>query len=173
LAVNVGAVACPFAPVTAVAADNVPKVPVAVEPGALKVTVTPDTGLLCESSTVATSALVNAVLMAAVCGVPLVAAIDADAPAVFVSANEAGDVAPETLAVALKTPAVKLAVKAGEVACPFVPVEAVEVVDPPKLALAPDPGREKVTVAPGTRLPAESFTVATRTFAKAEPTVVL
>jgi hypothetical protein len=89
---------------------------VAVEPGALKVTVTPDTGLLCESNTVATSVLVNAVLMAAVCGVPLVAVIDAAAPAVFVSANEAGDVTPETLAVALKTPAVEFAVNAGEVA---------------------------------------------------------
>ena len=173
MAVNAGAVACPFAPVTAVADDNTPKVPVALEAGAVNVTVTPDTGLLCESSTVATSALVNAVLMAVVCGVPLVAVIDAGLPALFVSANEARVETPETLAVAVKAPAVKFAVNAAEVACPFVPVETVELADPPKLAPAPELGMEKVTLPPETGLPAESFTVATRAFPKAEPTVAL
>ena len=52
--------------------------------GALNVTATPLTGLEAASSTVATSGTENEVSIAVLCGVPLVAAIDAGAPAEFV-----------------------------------------------------------------------------------------
>ena len=62
---------------------NKPDAPV---PGAVNVTVTPDTGLLPASFTVTASALAKAVLMVADCGVvPAFAVIDAAAPAVLLS----------------------------------------------------------------------------------------
>ena len=55
-------------------------------PGAVNVTLTPDTGLPPESFTVTASAFANAVEIVADCGVvPAFAAIDAAAPAVLVS----------------------------------------------------------------------------------------
>jgi hypothetical protein len=65
------------------------------------VTVTPLTGLLPESRTVALSGFANAVLTAADCGVPLVADIEAGAPATLVSAKVAGVETPGTEAVTL------------------------------------------------------------------------
>jgi hypothetical protein len=57
------------------------KAPEAPDPGAVKVTFTPETGLLPASLTVTASALANAVLMAADCGVvPAFAVIDPAAP---------------------------------------------------------------------------------------------
>ena len=64
-----------------------------------------------------------------------------------------------------------MAVKAGAVAIPVVPVVAVTVADPPNVPLAPLAGAVKVTVAPLTGLLFESFTVACRGVAKAVPTV--
>ena len=62
---------------------NIPDAP---EPGAVKVTFTPDTGLLPESLTVTAKALAKAVLMVADCGVvPAFAVIEAGVPPVFVS----------------------------------------------------------------------------------------
>jgi hypothetical protein len=55
--------------------------PDAPDPGAVKVTFAPLTGLLKESRTVATSGAANAVLIAALCGVPLVAVMVAGTPA--------------------------------------------------------------------------------------------
>jgi hypothetical protein len=78
LAVNVGEVATPFESVVAVAVfagAELPNVPLAPEDGAVKVTVTPLAGDPPEV-TVATSGAANAVLTAALCGAPLVAAIE-------------------------------------------------------------------------------------------------
>jgi hypothetical protein len=62
------------------------KIPDAPVEGAVKVTLTPDTGLLPESFTVTASAFAKAVLIAADCGVvPAFAVIEEGAPTVFVS----------------------------------------------------------------------------------------
>jgi hypothetical protein len=100
LAVNTAAVATPLALVVAV--TNPPaKPPLAPDPGAENVTVTPLTGLFPASFTVADRLVANAVLMVALCGVPAVAVIDAAVPTVFVSEKLAGVLTPLTLAVTL------------------------------------------------------------------------
>ena len=59
--------------------------PLAPDPGAVNVTLTPETGLLDASSTVTASALVNAVPTVVVCGVvPTFAVMELAAPAVLV-----------------------------------------------------------------------------------------
>jgi hypothetical protein len=84
LAVIVGAVATPLLLVTAVAvADPLNDTP-APEDGAINVTVTPLTGWLPASFTVACSAVANAVLIVALWGVPAVAVMPAGPPARFV-----------------------------------------------------------------------------------------
>src|SRR5258707_12110898 len=90
LAVNTAAVATPLALVTAVFAPpaNVPLAPVCA--GAVNVTVTPGTGFPLPSVTVAANAVPKTVLIAALCGVPAVAAMLAAAPAVFVRLKFAG-----------------------------------------------------------------------------------
>src|SRR5438046_2523356 len=65
------------------------KLPLAPVPGAVNVTVTLATGLPPASFTVATSGAANAVLIVALCGVPLVAVMLAAAPAVFVREQKA------------------------------------------------------------------------------------
>src|SRR6202051_4100295 len=87
LAVNVAEVATPLAFVIAVFTPpaNVPLAPVCT--GAVNVTVTPETRLLLASFTVAFNAVVNAVLMVAVCGVPAVAVMLAADPALLVRAK--------------------------------------------------------------------------------------
>jgi hypothetical protein len=101
-AVNVEELATPLALVVAVVVAvpfaNVPLTPL---PGAVNVTSTPLTGLLPESMTVACSGDANAVLIAALCGVPPVAVTLAAAPAVLVSEKFAGVETPETEAVTL------------------------------------------------------------------------
>ena len=84
LAVNVGAVATPLLLVVAVFTPpaNVPPAPAL---GAVKVTVTPPTGLLPPSTTMACSAVPNAVLTVALCGVPAVAETLAGVPAIVVT----------------------------------------------------------------------------------------
>jgi hypothetical protein len=98
LAVNTADVATPLAFVVAVFTPpaNVPLAPLA---GALNVTTTPLTGLFPASLTVATRGAANAVLIVALCGVPLVAVTLAAAPAVFVSEKFAGVATPATVAV--------------------------------------------------------------------------
>ena len=66
------------------------KLPLAPVLGALNVTVTPATGFPPASFTVATNGAANAVLIVALCGVPLVAVILAAVPVVFVSEKFAG-----------------------------------------------------------------------------------
>jgi len=67
--------------------------------GAANVTVTPLTGLLPASFTVACSSVGNAVLIATLCGVPAVAMIVAAGPALLVSKKFAGAATPATVAV--------------------------------------------------------------------------
>jgi hypothetical protein len=98
LAVNTAEVATPELFVTAVFTPPA-NVPLAPLPGAANVTVTPPTGLPPESRTVATKGAANAVLIGALCGVPLVAVIEAEVPAVLVSAKLAGVATPDTEAV--------------------------------------------------------------------------
>jgi hypothetical protein len=88
-AVSMADIAMPDAFVTAVFA---PPTKVADGPldGAVNVTVTPLTALPAPSRTVAVRRFANAVLMAADCGVPPVAMMEAAPPAVFVSVNVAG-----------------------------------------------------------------------------------
>jgi hypothetical protein len=99
LAVN-GAEAMPLAFVdTVMVAVLLLNLPLAPEPGAVNVTLAPETGLPYISSTVTASALVNAVLTVAVCGVvPELAVIELAAPAVLVSVKLTG-VTPLALAV--------------------------------------------------------------------------
>jgi len=101
LAVNAVAVATPLLLVVAVAVAEPPNVPLAPLPGAVNVTTTPLTGLLPASFTVACSAVANAVLTVALCGVPAVAVMLAAVPAVLVRPKLAGVATPETLAVTL------------------------------------------------------------------------
>jgi hypothetical protein len=66
----------------------------------VNVTLTPGSGLPPLSVTVACNAVPNAVLIVALCGVPLVAVIEAGGPGVLVRAKFA-DVAPVALATTL------------------------------------------------------------------------
>jgi hypothetical protein len=81
--------------IVAVLFENVPLAPLL---GAVNVTETPLTGLLLASFTVACSAVANAVLIVALCGVPAVAVTLAAGPAPLVRAKFAGPIVP-TLAV--------------------------------------------------------------------------
>ena len=97
LAVNVAAVATPLAFVVAVVvfvwlSENVPLAPL---DGAVNVTTTPSRGAEWLSSTVACSAVLDAVPMVTVCGVPAVAAIDAGVPVRFVREVEELYASPE------------------------------------------------------------------------------
>ena len=99
-AVKTAAVATPCVSVVDVFAPpaNAPLAPFA---GAVKVTVTPLSGLLPESFTVACSWTANAVLMVELCGVPAVVVILAGAPAKLVREKLAGEETPLTEAVTL------------------------------------------------------------------------
>ncbi len=90
MAVRTGAVAIPLALVAAVAVSDPLKAALAPVAGAVNVTVTPLTGLLFTSFTVACSAVENTVVMPALCGVPAVAEMVDGDPAVLVSAKLAG-----------------------------------------------------------------------------------
>jgi hypothetical protein len=164
-------VARPVAPVTTVVVTEPPKLAVAPEEGAVKVTEAPGTEFPKESFTVAASGVEKPVLMVGLCGVPPVAAIENGMPGLFVSGKDAGPVASGAVAVMLNAPAAVPAVKDAVVACPFVPVTAVVEGWPPNVAVAPEPGAAKVTVSAGTGLLNESSTVATNGLANAVFTV--
>ena len=91
MAVNVGEVAIPFVPVTAVMVTDPANVPLAPLVGAAKVTVAPLTGLLFESLTVACRGVAKAVPTVALCGVPPVALTEIVTGAVFVRLKGALD----------------------------------------------------------------------------------
>lgn len=77
------------------------KLPLAPVVGAWKVTTAPLTGFPPASVTFATSGAANAVLICALCGVPLFAAIANASPVRLVSAKAAGVATPVTLAFTL------------------------------------------------------------------------
>lgn len=166
-------VATPVAPVTTVAVAEPPKVALAPEDGAVKVTVAPDTGFPKESFTVAARGVEKDALMVELCEVPPVAAIEKGLPALFVSGKLAGPLESGAVAEMLKAPAVLPAVKDVDIACPFVPVTAVVDAWLANVAVAPEPGAAKVTVRAGTGLLNESSTVATSGLVYAVFTVVL
>ena len=95
----VGAVATPLALVVAVAVADPPNVALAPDAGAVNVTVTPLTGLLFASFTVACSGVVNALLTVVLWGVPAVGVMLAGGAVVLVNAKLAVVDAPVTLAV--------------------------------------------------------------------------
>src|SRR5437660_180932 len=98
-AVRAGAVATPLAFVTAVAVADDPNVALAPLAGAVKVTVTPPTGLPPISATVACSAVANEVVTTVLCGVPADAVMPAGDPAVFVRLKLAAAATPATVEV--------------------------------------------------------------------------
>src|SRR5258708_2708225 len=96
LAVKTGAFALPSVSVIAVLTPpaNVPLAPLA---GAVKVTVTPLTGLLAASFTVACSCVANALLMDALWGVPAVAVMLGPVPVPTLADLNAAKAAPQLL----------------------------------------------------------------------------
>jgi hypothetical protein len=104
LAVNIFAVAMPEALVVAVFTPPA-KVPLAPLDGAVNVTVTPLTGLLKGSFTVACSCVANAVLIVALCGVPAVAVMLDGLPATPTAALNAANPAPQLSDAASVAPA--------------------------------------------------------------------
>ena len=98
MAVSNGAVAMPLVLVIAVAVADPAKEADAPVDGAVKVTVTPLTGLLPRSVTVAASGVVNGAFTTVLCVAPAVATIATGAPAVLLRLKLAG-VAPGAVAV--------------------------------------------------------------------------
>ena len=121
MAVNTVDVATPLAFVVAVLLPA--KLPLAPLAGAVNVTVTPCTGLPPLSFTVATSAAANAVLMAALCGVPPVAVIDAAVPVLTLIAFEVPVIVVVTVSVAVTVWLPAVLRVAGNVPDPLVSVE--------------------------------------------------
>ena len=166
LAVKTGAVATPLALVVACAVApppaNVPLAPVA---GAVNVTTAPLTRFPPLSFTVAWKAVANALVMAAFCGVPAVAVMLAAGPDRIVKLNVAEVALPEVALTVNGPPTIAFAVRVGAVATPLeLVVACAEIAPPENVPLAPFPAAVtvNVTVAPLTRLPPLSFTVATR-----------
>ena len=160
LAMTVGDVATPEPLVLTFAVVEPANVPLAPEDGAVKVTVTPETGFPPESSTVAANGLAKFVFTFAFWPPPPVAAILAAGPGIFVSEKLAGVATPATVAATLYDPAELFAAKVGEVATPEALVVALTDNEPAKAPLGPEDGAVKVTVTPETGFPPESSTVA-------------
>src|SRR6266851_1278031 len=165
--------AIPLVLVTTAAVADPPNVALAPLPGAVNVTVTPLTGLLFASFTIARSAFGNAVPITVVCGVPPLGLRVAGAPGVLVRLKLAGVATPATAAVTVYVPAALFAVSTGAVATPLARVTAVTVSDEPNNPLAPLPGAVNVTVTPLTGLLFVSFTMACRAAENAVFTVAV
>jgi hypothetical protein len=120
------------------------------------------------SFTIAIRGFAYAVPIVAVCPPPLATETLAAGPGRLVNPKLAAVPTPDTLAVTVNPPAIVFAANAGDVAWPFVVVEAVAVSDAPNEALAPEGGAVKVTVTPERRFPPESFTVTTKGLYAAE-----
>src|SRR5712692_9275749 len=151
--------------IVAVLLLNTPDAP---EPGAVNVTFTPLTGLFPASFTVTASALANAVLIVADCGVvPAFTVIVVAAPAVFVS-EKFTVVNPAAAAVTVYgPPAVAFAVNGADatpLAFVATMIVAVLLLNTPE---APAPGAVNVTFNPLTGLFPASFTVTASALANA------
>jgi hypothetical protein len=160
LAENTTELAKPLALVTAVLTSPA-KVPLAPFPGGANVTVTPGTGLLKLSLTVACNVEANAVFTVAFCGVPAVAVTLAAAPGLLVRLKLV-ESAPAAAVTVYGPPAVAFAVNEAE-ATPKVLVTKVMVgvllLNTPE---APETGAVKVTFTPDTGLLPASRTVTAR-----------
>jgi hypothetical protein len=136
----------------------------------VNVTLTPGTGLLPLSRTVATSGFVNAVLIFVLCPLPLVAVIEAAVPTVFVNEKFAGVATPDTLADTVYGPPTVAFALTGADTCPEAFVVKVMVFELLlNIAAAPDAAgvSVNVTLTPGTGLLPLSSTVATSGFVNA------
>ena len=154
--------------VTVMVVELLLKVPDAPVAGAVKTTLTPDSGLLPASFTVTASGFAKAVLMVADCGVvPALATIEAAAPAVLVSEKFTVVSPVDAADTVYGPPAVALAVN-GAAATPdaFV-VTVIVFVLLLKVPDAPVEGAVKVTLTPDTGLLPASFTVTASALAKA------
>src|SRR2546427_92877 len=172
LAVNTGAVATPSELVVAVLTPPA-KEPLGPLVGAVKVTVTPLTGLFPESFTVACNCVVYAVLTVALCGVPPVAVILAAAPVRLVSEKFAGVATPDTVAeTAYGPPPTLFAVKTAHVATPDALVVAV-FTPPANVPLAPLVGAVNVFFSMIRRPPRSSLFPSSTLFRSAVLTVAL
>lgn len=163
LAVIAGDVATPDPSVVTTAVVPPPaKLALAPLREAVKVTETPLARFPSASLTVAVNGEPKAEFIFALWPPPLVAVIDAGAPALLVIENAAAVAIPTTVALTgYGPPAVALALKTGDVATPAPSVIAVAVVPPPaKVPLAPLPGAVNVTLTPLMGFPTASFTVA-------------
>ena len=149
---NAEEVAWPLVSVVSISVFDVfdANTPLAPDAGAAKVTVAPLTGLPYWSTTVATSGSPNAPLVSASCREPLVAAIAAGRPAVFVRLKATEPITPAALAVTLSAPTVPLAVNTDDIATPLELVISVSVFNEvvANVPLAPVAGAVKVTNAP-------------------------
>jgi thiamine transporter ThiT len=154
--------------VTVIVAVLLLNTPEAPEPGAVNVTFMPETGLLPASFTVTASALANAVLIVADCGVvPAFAVIVVAGPAVLLSEKFTVVRPAEAAETVYGPPTVAFEVNGAE-ATPdaFVAtvIVAVLLLNTPE---APEPGAVNVTFTPETGLLAASFTVTASGLAKA------
>ena len=100
MATGIGDVAIPELFVVALAVAEPLNAALALEAGAVNVTVIPDSGFENASVTFAWSALPNDVLIGVLCGVPATAITDCGGPALFVKLNVA-DAPPASDAVTL------------------------------------------------------------------------
>ena len=136
--------ACPAASLTADRTDSAAEAP---EVGAVKLTVTPLTGLPNPSATVARNGLAKAVLITVLCAVPPVVRIAAAPPAVIVNWALVADVTPVACASSVYVPA-WLSATAVNVASPVLSVVALVVplndrasrVTPPACSVTASPG---------------------------------
>jgi hypothetical protein len=146
--------------------------PDALEPGAVNVTFTPETGLLPASFTVTASGFAKAVLIVDDCGVvPAFAIIDEAGPALLVSEKFTVGTPAAVAVTVYGPPAVVFAVNGAEAtpeALVATLIVAVLLLNTPD---APDPGAVNVTFTPEIGLLPASFTVTARAFAKAVLTV--
>jgi hypothetical protein len=155
--------ACPEAFVVTDVADSTALDPA---PGAAKVTVAPGTAAPIASLTVTARAVAKAVPTDVLWLPPPETTICAGTPGVLVKEKVAAEATPDAEADTLYEPEMALAVALVD-ACPLPSVVTVVV---PKVALAPEPGAAKVTLAPTTGCEAASRTMATSGAAKANPT---
>ena len=159
--------------VTVIVAVLLPNTPEAPEPGAVKVTFTPGTGLLPASFTVTANRFVKAELMVADCGVvPAFDVIELGAPTVLVRAKLT-EVSPVDEAITLYgPPAIEFAANGADATpAAFVAtvIVAVLLLNTPE---APEPGAVNVTFTPETGLLPASFTVTASAVGKAVLTVI-
>src|SRR5260370_660491 len=145
-----------------------PNTPLAPDPGAVNVTLNPDTGLIPASVNVTAIGCAHAILICADCGVVPALAVIVDAvPAVLVS-EKLTEVTPVPLATTLYgPPGVAFEVNGADATPEAFVATVIVAVLLPNVPLAPDPGAVNVTLNPDTGLFPASLTVTARAFVNA------